>query len=182
MSNSKKQQLSEIQTLVTGMPKYCASMSFTLNGVTYTSAQLVQMGTEILAADEATVQAKAAYKGAVAAEQSLLTTNHSVIEGLKQNLGLVFGNSPATLAGLGIVPRKKPAPLSSAALAAKTAKAEATRKARGTTSKKVKAAISGNVSGVTITPQLVAPMPSAPAAATASSIAAASTGTSAPHS
>lgn len=59
-------------------------------------------------------------------------------------LNVTFAVAPAkptTLAALAIVPRKTPKPLSVEALAARTAKADATRKARGTTSKKQKAAI-----------------------------------------
>jgi hypothetical protein len=45
-----------------------------------------------------------------------------------------------------------PKPLSAEARAAATAKARATRKARGTTGKKQKSTITGDVTGVTITP------------------------------
>ncbi len=47
---------------------------------------------------------------------------------------------------------ESPKPLSAEARAAATAKARATRKARGTTGKKQKSSITGDVTGVTITP------------------------------
>jgi hypothetical protein len=54
---------------------------------------------------------------------------------------LTYCNSPTTLTAFDIQPRKSPKPLSTEARAAATAKARATRQARGTTSKKEKAAI-----------------------------------------
>jgi hypothetical protein len=191
MRTPSKTELSEIQALITGMPKYCASTSFVLAGQTYTSSALVQIATSLLAADSAKILAKAAYKAATAAEQKLFATDGLVIQELRQNIVLIFSNSPTTMADLQIAPRKTPKPLSSEALAAKAAKTRATREARGTTSKKDKAKLSGNVTGVNITPVVagsassaatpapVAP-PSAPtvsATPTASSSAGAGTGT-----
>jgi len=151
-ATSKAKQLSQIQSLSTGMPKYCASMTFTLAGTTYTEPQAVQVVDALLAADQATVQAKVGYAAAEAAEKKLFSTDGPIIRELRENLALAFSNSPATLAELGIVPRKVPQPLSPEALVARAAKAKATRLARGTTSKKQKATITGNVSGVNITP------------------------------
>jgi hypothetical protein len=70
---------------------------------------------------------------------------------------LMFANAPDTLAVFGLKPPKARVPLTTAQRAAKTAKAEATRIARGTASKKQKAAIKGNVAGVTITPLITPP-------------------------
>jgi hypothetical protein len=71
--------------------------------------------------------------------------------------------------------RQAPLPRTSAQKAATAAKAEATREARGTTSKKEKSAIKGNVTGVNIVPitaptaapaqPVSAPPPATPAAA-----------------
>ncbi len=116
-------------------------MTFTLAGQTYTPTQVVQLATSLLAADNATVLAKAAYAEAVAAEKKLLATDGKVVQQLRESLALIFSNSPTTLADLQIAPRKTPKPLSTQVRAARGAKAEATRRARGTTSKKQKAAI-----------------------------------------
>jgi hypothetical protein len=170
MSNEKQDRLALAQGLVTGLPKYCPNTLFVLNGKSYTSPQVVQVCSGLLSADVAVVQAKAAYSETVAEEKALLTTAVPLMQGMKDSLQLIFGNSPTTLAGLGISPRKKPAPLSAAALAAKSAKAEATRKARGTTSKKQKATVSGNVSGVSITPVVAGAQPAATQSAAVSPV------------
>ena len=163
MATPKKQVLSEVQALSTAMPKYCANMTFVLGGTTYTAPSAVQIAAALLAADNATVQAKAAYKEALTAEKKLFAISVPVIRELRQNLELVFSNSPPTLADLQIALRKTPTPLTAQARAAKAAKAKATRLARGTTSKKQKATVSGNVSGVTITPVVIGAAPAAPA-------------------
>ena len=61
-------------------------------------------------------------------------------------------------------PPKARTPLTSAEKTAAAAKAKATRAARGTTSKKAKLKVTGNVTGVTVTPITA---PAAPPAATA---------------
>jgi hypothetical protein len=84
----------------------------------------------------------------------------------------MYANAPDTLAVYGLEPHKVPAPRTAAQKAATAAKAVATRKARGTTSKKQKLAIKGDVTGVTITPTTAptsAPSPSAQPVSTASS-------------
>jgi hypothetical protein len=104
----------------------------------------------------------------------------------------MFSNAPATLQGFGLSPRKPPTPLSAAARVAANEKAKATREARGTKGSVQKAAITGNVSGVTITPVLIPTAlppvaspppaaPTAPAPVASSGSAVAATGT-APHS
>ena len=68
---------------------------------------------------------------------------------VREVVELMFKSSAPTLADLATVPRKAPKPLSGEARAAATAKA--TRVVRGTTSKKQKALLTGNVTGVSIT-------------------------------
>ncbi len=95
-------------------------------------------------------------------------TSGRILDGIREVIGLAYATSPTPLQTLGITPRKKPAPLSVEALAAAKAKAKATRAARGTTSKKQKALITGNVTGVNITP-VVTPEPAQAAQATETS-------------
>ena len=56
------------------------------------------------------------------------------------------------LADFGLAPRKEPAPKTTEEKAAAAAKAKATRQARGTTSKKQKLTVKGNVTGIIVTP------------------------------
>ena len=67
-----------------------------------------------------------------------------VVQGYKELLVAMFGQSSQTLADFGLGPRKKPAPLTVAQKAAKKAKAEATRIARGTKGPKAKLSIKGS--------------------------------------
>jgi len=149
---SKSTRLSQIQALSTGLTKYGPTLSFTVAGTTYTTPAVVQLANGLLASSLAVVQAKVAYEAAVAAENKLLAVDGGVITAVRSNLSYVFSNSPTTLAELQIAQRKTPKPLSTEARAARAAKAKATREARGTTSKKQKAVISGNVTGVNIVP------------------------------
>jgi hypothetical protein len=64
----------------------------------------------------------------------------------------MFAGAAQTLADFGLEPPKAPKPRTAEQLAAVKAKAKATRLARGTTSKKQKLAIRGNVTGVDIVP------------------------------
>jgi hypothetical protein len=152
MTASRTLTEAQLRALIMSIPIYCASTIFTLSGQTFTSAQLVTLITSVLNASTASTAAKATMTAALLAEEKLLTGNGALVREARDTLALMFNSVPETLSALAIVPRKPPTPLSAEARAAATAKAKATRLARGTTSKKQKATISGNVTGVTITP------------------------------
>ena len=160
----------QYQALLTGLPKYCPNTVFTIGGQSYTTPQVVALITSILNVSVAVAPAKAAWLAAVQAVRQAEAKDGETVKEVRAVVALMFNNAPTTLAELAISPRKPPKPLSAEARAAATAKSRATRKARGTTGKKQKAAISGNVTGVVITP--VTSTSSAPAAP-ASSVAAA---------
>ncbi len=65
---------------------------------------------------------------------------------------VAFADATAMLADFGIAPPKARTPMTAEQLAARAAKAKATRIARGTTSKKQKLAVKGDVTGVVVTP------------------------------
>jgi hypothetical protein len=164
MATTKQPTLAELQSLSTGLPAYCAGMSFLLAGTTYSTTQALAIVTSFLAAETAVQQAKAAYKQTLTARDTLTVSNGVIVRELREILVLNFSNSPPVMASLGVSLRKLPKPLSAAALAVRDAKAKATRLARGTASKKEKATVAGNVTGVSITPMVV-PGPSVPATA-----------------
>jgi hypothetical protein len=160
----------QYQALQNGMPTYCPNAVFTIAGQSYTTPQVVALIAAILAKAEAVAPAKATASAAISAVNEAIASDGQIVKEVRQVVALMFKNAPATLASLAIAPRKTPAPLSAIARAAAEAKAAATRKARGTTSKKQKALIVGNVTGVTITPTTAptaAPAASAPVATTA---------------
>lgn len=168
-----KLTLSEYQALVAGIPKYCPNAIFTIAGQTLTATQAVTFISALLATVTAVDAAKTGIADARIAEEAALTQNGAIVKGIRENIALMFSNNTTTLAEFEIAPKKPRTPLSTAARAAADAKAKATRAARGTTSKKQKAAISGDVTGVVITPVKTGTA----AAASTAPTAAAATGT-----
>ena len=151
-STSKLLTQAQFQALITGIPIYCPNATFSVAGRTFTAPQAVAFIASVLNASVAVTATRAAWLAALKAEEATIAGDGQVARELREDVALMFSNAPTTLSAFAIEPRKKPKPLTAAARAAATAKAEATRKARGTTSKKKKALISGNVLGVNITP------------------------------
>ena len=158
--------LSQYRALVSGIPLYCPNAIFTVAGQTFTATQAVTFLETVLNAVAATTTTKGAWKDAMQAEAKLLAQDGATVKAIRDDIATMFSNALNTLNAFEIAPRKVPAPLTAAKRAAATAKARATRIARGTTSKKQKAAVTGNVTGVTITPT-TAPTASAPATSSA---------------
>ena len=156
MTRSRIINEAELRALITSVPSYCATTTFLLSGKAYTATQLVASCSAVLDASTAMSAVKATMKAALLAEEATLAGDGEVVREAREVLAVMFHGMPETLSALAIQPRKKPKPLSAEARAAATAKAKATRTARGTSSKKQKALISGNVTGVNITP-VVAP-------------------------
>ena len=175
--------LSEYQALVSGIPKYCPKAIFTVAGQTFTANQAVTFITSVLNAVSAVASAKTGWKDARLAEEQVLAQDGATVKAIRENIGLMFSNNTTTLAAFEIAPKKPRQPLSAAARAAATAKAKATRIARGTVSKKQKSELTGGVTGVTITPvtssssktTATSPSAGAPAAATTSTAVASAT-------
>jgi hypothetical protein len=167
MSTSTKKTkagaLALVQALIAGTLKHFPNGSFTLGNTTYTTASLVQLLQGLAAAMTATNVAQAGAKDALAAEQATKTTTGPVVQAYERLVLAAFANTTQTLADFGLTPPKARTPMTAAKLAARSAKAEATREARGTTSKKQKLTVKGNVTGVTVTP-VTEPTPASPAA------------------
>jgi hypothetical protein len=154
--------LAQLQTLINGLQKQLPNGSFTLVSTAYTTSTLVPALQATIAALNAVLAAHAGLKAALTAWDAEQAKMGPQIQALNRILQSMYANAPDTLALFGLAARKAPAPRTSAQKATAAAKAEATRKARGTLGKKQKAEITGNVTGVTITPI------TAPAAATPS--------------
>jgi hypothetical protein len=144
--------LAEYQALVTGIPKNAPNAIFGVAGQTFTSPQAVSFIDTVLAAVAATAAAKTSWKDLKMAEETIIAQDGATVRGIRSNLATLFSNNTTALADLMITPRKPYKPLSAAARAAANAKAAATRAARGTKGSVQKAAITGDVTGVTITP------------------------------
>jgi methionine-rich copper-binding protein CopC len=144
--------LNQYQAVASGIPKYCPNAIFTVAGQTFTATQAVAFVESVLNAVSAVSTAKTAWADARLAEAKAIAQDGAAVKAIRENIALMFSNNTTTLAVFDITPKKARAPLSIAARAKATAKAKATRLARGTTSKKQKATVSGNVVGVDITP------------------------------
>jgi hypothetical protein len=163
--------LGAAQALASGLQQQLPGGQFTLVSTDYTTATLVQALQGLISALTAVGSAHASVKQALTAYGAEDTKMGPIVSALKRVLRAMYADSPATPALFGLKPPKARAPLTSTQLAAKVAKAAATRKARGTMSKKQKASISGNVTGVTITAN-VAPAPVPESAAPQAALAA----------
>jgi hypothetical protein len=118
----------------------------------------------------ATVAARATAKDKVAAEQAAMPTLVAFLSAFEALIRIMFANDTTSLADFGLTPRKQRAPQTAQQKAAAAAKAEATRKARGTKGPKAKQAIHGNITAnLVVTPMTTAPAeaPTAPAPAEA---------------
>jgi hypothetical protein len=162
-STSKAAALARVQALIAGTSKHFPNGSFTIGSTTYSSASLLQLLQKLADAMSARDAAQAGAKDAMAAEQAAQAQIGPIERAYRRLVLAAFSNATQTLADFGLTPPKARAPLTSEELAAKAAKARATRTARGTTSKKQKLGVKGDVTGVTVTP-VHAPTAAPPAA------------------
>jgi hypothetical protein len=151
-SKSKAGALARVQALIAGTHKHLSAGSFTLGGTTYTAATFVPLLQRVADAIQAVNDLQASTRDAVAAMHVTEVQLGLILQLYQRYVAVTFAHSTPTLADFGLSPPKTRTPLSVEKLAARTAKAAATRKARGTTSKKQKLSIKGNVSGVLVTP------------------------------
>ncbi len=130
----------------------------------FTPAQVVAQLQTLVALRQGVNDARATLKAKLAAEASQAPTLREFMLAFVAFVKATFSKSPDVLADFGLAPKKAATPLTVEQKAAKVAKAEATRKARGTMGRKKKLAVHGDVTGVTVTPVTA----SAPVAATVS--------------
>jgi hypothetical protein len=135
---SKAAALAGVQAIIAGAQRHFPNGSFTLGNVPFTTASLVQLFQTLADAIAAANAAQAAAKDAVAALRAARAKVNPVLLDFKRVLLATFGTATQTLADFGLEPPKARKPLSSEANVAAAAKRLATRKARGTTSKKQK--------------------------------------------
>jgi hypothetical protein len=162
-SRTRAAALAAVQALIAGTQKHFPSGSFTLGNTAYTTASLVALLVGVADAMTALDAAQLAAKHALATLQGAETQADTVIQVYVRFLQATFANTVPILADFGLAPPKVPAPRTSEEHAAAAAKAKATRDARGTTSKKQKLTVKGNVTGILVTP-ITAPTAAPPAA------------------
>jgi hypothetical protein len=157
--------------------------NLTLASVVYTPAQITTALGTLVALLAAVDTAKAATKAKLTVYEAQAPALLSLMAALVSYVKLSFSESPDVLADFGLPPKTVKTPLTTEQQAVAVAKREATREARGTTSKKAKKAVKGNVVNVVVTP-VTAGLPVAAPSATPSTPApaVAATGGTTPHS
>jgi hypothetical protein len=170
---SKASEVAQATQLIAGVNKNLATtQSFTVAGTAYMPAQVTTDLQEIVTLITDVDTAKSVVQAKLARANAQLPALRVVMAALIAYVKLTWGNSPDVLATFGLPPKKAAAKPSTVTKVVAVAKRASTRKARGTTSKKAKMAIKGNVADVvltTIETQPVAtpsPSPSAPASVT----------------
>ncbi|MBV9948190.1 MAG: hypothetical protein JOZ69_15155 [Myxococcales bacterium] len=163
---TQAEALARVQAIIAGTTKHFPNGSFTIGSTAYTSASLIQVLQGLANAMRARDAAAAGAKDARAAEQAAQTQVGPILLAYKRLVLTAFANTAQTLADFGLTPPRARTPLTTEKRAVRAAKAKATRAARGTTSKKQKLAIQGQVTGVIVTPITgpTATPPPAPAA------------------
>jgi hypothetical protein len=123
-----------------------------VEGSTYTPAQVEALLQSLAKLRDSVDAAHAAYKGTLAEERSKGPALMAFFDAFVSYVEAAFRGQPEALADFGLQPKKPRKPLTAEQQAAAKAKGAATRKARGTMSKKQKLAIKGKVTGVVVTP------------------------------
>jgi hypothetical protein len=151
-AGTKLQLQSSYTALMAGLQaSYAPDAIFPLVPGDFTRDELVAQFQQFVQAMQATNAAHQAWLNAVQNERAFEASVSPLREGVHGIVVAKLGKSSPQLTGYGFAPRKIAQP-KALTKAASQVKAEATRKARGTVGKKQKLTISGNVTGVTITP------------------------------
>lgn len=170
-NNNKNGKALRMAKFITGVRKNFqnGNQPIALEGASTTIDGAVGELQKFIDAREAIVAAQAGVTQKVAVEDAGMAAVDVFFEAFITFVRNTLGSQAAALADFGIPARKKPAPLSAAEKAVAAAKRAATRKARGTTGKKAKQAVHGNITAqlvVTPAPAVVSE-PAAPAASPA---------------
>jgi hypothetical protein len=163
-TKNKATALAQVQALIAGTQKHFPNGSFTLGNTAYTTASLVQALQGLVDAFTAVNAAHTSAKDAVSALGTMETKMAPLLRDYVNFLRATFSTATAQLGDFGVAALKAHAPLTTEKRAAATAKMKATRLARGTTSKKQKLTVKGDVTGVIVTPVTTAVPPSPPIA------------------
>ncbi|HEX3770124.1 MAG TPA: hypothetical protein VHV30_04635 [Polyangiaceae bacterium] len=169
-TNSRAQAaaLAAVQALIAGTEKHFPNGQFTIGNTAYTTASLVGVLQDLAGAYSNVSALRLATRDGVAALRTTEANVDPVIRGYVHFLRATFSDAAAQLGDFGVQAPKARTPLAPEQRLVATAKARATRIARGTVSKKQKLAIKGDVTGVQVTPITASrPAPStAPASTT----------------
>jgi hypothetical protein len=151
--------------LIEGFQKHLdKGWSLVVAGKKYTGHDIVDLLQRRIDALHAVSTAKAAWVGARRDDEALNAETVQVVLAVRQNVLVMFNQSPDTLADFGLAPRKARRALTPDELVQRTGKAKATREARHTMGKRQKQAIHGNAAHGALPAAAPPEAPSPPAA------------------
>ncbi len=161
-TKTKASALARVQALIAGTQKHFPNGQVTFGDATYTAANIVQTLQGLADAFAPVNAAHASVTDTVAALRAMEAKVAPFLRAYTSFLRATFSNA-AQLGDFGLQAPKARTPVATETRVVATAKSKATRIARGTTSKKQKLAVSGDVTGVIVTP-VTRPAPAAPPA------------------
>lgn len=156
---TKSAALAQVQALIAGTTKTFPNATLTFGNASVQSSSIIQDLQNLEKAMLALNAAESNAKDAMSALRTLEASVGPLLRAYKRFLLATYGTATQQLAEFGLQPPKARTPISTETRATATAKARATRAARGTKGKKQKAAIKGDVAGVVVTPITVSPEP-----------------------
>jgi hypothetical protein len=151
-NKTKATALTQVQALIAGIQKHFPSGTVTLGNTAYDAATLIQAFQSLANALAALSAAHVSVKDAGLTLAGIDAKVGPLTRAFQSFVHVTFNNAPQQLADFGMQPPKVRTPLTVEQKAAAAAKMRATRSARGTTSRKQKLAVKGDVTSVTITP------------------------------
>jgi len=150
---SKATETAQATQLIAGFQKHLAGVtSLTLASMAYTPAQITAALQLLVALHAAVDTAKSVVQAKLAAEKTQAPPLRSLMAALVAYVKVTYSASPDVLADFGIAPKKAATPLTTEEKVVAVARRVSTRSARGTTGKKAKQAIKGDVVNVILTP------------------------------
>ena len=152
--NSNKSTEAALATqLVAGTQKHFASVATLMFASgSFTPAQIETQLQQLATLRTGVSSAKATLQAKLATETVQAPALRTFLRDYVQFVMTTFSKSPDVLADFGLQPNKVKTPLTTEEKAAAVAKSKATRSARGTKGAKQKLKITGDVTGVVVTP------------------------------
>ncbi|MGH7436115.1 MAG: hypothetical protein ACRENE_10620 [Polyangiaceae bacterium] len=152
--NNRTDVLGALQKLSEGFTKHAAAVpQIIVAGASMTESDVVAKLQARIAIAKTVQTTHATWQAAVKADRDAIPVYKAFLASARQTIGAAFAGQVDVLADFGMTPRKV-AVITPQTRAAAALKAKATRVARGTTSKKQKASVKGDV---TITPTTATP-------------------------
>jgi hypothetical protein len=159
IKTKKSVALVQLQSFAAGLQQHFPGGSLMLGNTSYTIAALVQSIQTLCGAIMALDAAQAQVSQAVTDLRATNAQIGPIVQAAERMVRTMFGSAAGPLGDFGLQPPKVRTPLTSQQLLVAATKARATRKARGTKGRKQRLAIKGNVTGVSIAPVTMIPVP-----------------------